>query len=456
MNPRFKDPFTTNFMPPFGLLDLLERCINATRNPQPPDKILQCSSSILHLPPLYSKALIRLARSKIHSYQFSQVPTCWRRLFTDASIYEAACIIRERVSAATMALKNGIQEDGMRDNLNNEDEWVEKVVGLLDMALIMAGAPERSDMIEEVLAALQVWVEDTEHLPSRKRRRKYEDRFPTVNGDLPSIEQQIPRYCEPSMEQFETHLSNARPVVITNALTHWPAVGSRPWGTPSYLLSKTFRGRRLIPVEIGRSYIDANWGQRIMTFREFMDRYMLSGSVPDEENLKSVGYLAQHDLFAQIPSLRNDISIPDYCYTDPPPPAPGTPLSLKTQPEKLEEPLLNAWFGPPGTISPLHTDPYHNILCQVVGRKYVRLYSPDESSKLYPSNVGGEGVDMSNTSQVDVEGNALERNVNFPLFKEAQYVETILAQGEALYVPVGWWHYVRSLDASFSVSFWWN
>lgn len=63
---------------------------------------------------------------------------------------------------------------------------------------------------------------------------------------------------------------------------------------------------------------------------------------------------------------------------------------------------------------------------------------------------------MSNTSEVDVGADREELDKTFPLFGEARYVETVLEEGECLYIPVGWWHYVRSLSVSFSVSFWWN
>ena len=47
-------------------------------------------------------------------------------------------------------------------------------------------------------------------------------------------------------------------------------------------------------------------------------------------------------------------------------------------------------------VTPAHTDPHHNMLAQVRGRKYVRLYPPSDLAHLYPFPSGL----TSNTSQV--------------------------------------------------------
>lgn len=41
----------------------------------------------------------------------------------------------------------------------------------------------------------------------------------------------------------------------------------------------------------------------------------------------------------------------------------------------------------------------------------------------------------------------------FPLLKNVKSTEMILNPGEALFIPIGWWHYVESVDVSISVSF---
>ena len=438
-----------------SLIDLLARSLETLHQPCPNDPILDCPPSTRSILPSYPAALIHLAHAKLHSYPFSEVPICWRRLFTDASIGQAIWVVTDGVEAIENA---GSVEDADGGKIGSgegrREDWVQEAVRLLDMAVIMVGAPEREEMIEELLSALQTYVEEQADEPPRKKRRKEDDAFQTEGKNVPEIQKQIPIRAALSMEAFGKHLNTGLPLVIQHALSHWPALHERPWNSPAYLTEKTFGGRRLIPVEIGRSYTDAGWRQSIIPFKEFMSEYLLQD--PSDAGDIGPGYLAQHDLFAQIPSLRNDISIPDYCYIDPPAPALGTPLGDKEPQPKLDQPLLNAWFGPAGTVSPLHTDFYHNIFCQVVGKKYIRLYSPSESQKLYPKGMEGGGVDMSNTSQVDVEAGKAVHDEEFPLFRGAIYVETILNEGECLYIPVGWWHYVRSLTVSFSVSFWWN
>lgn len=394
--------------------------------------------------------------------------------------------INSRLGHGGFDLGEDVEIDDESEERDDGGDWVSSVVGVLDMALLMAGGVGREDMIAKLLDELEIYLEaggktDMQNTgvttatdlqkPSKRRRlvhdnddqghgedasspTSYSDSFPlTSDNTVPQIRFPVNRRVAPPLWEFEQHLrhkggAEGGPIVIIDALEDWPARrGNRAWSRMSYLLARTMGGRRLVPVEVGRSYTDEEWGQKIVTFREFLDDFLI------KKHGSNIGYLAQHDLFSQIPALRNDIYIPDYCYTSPPPPLRKPPGKEVTH---LEEPLLNAWFGPAGTVSPLHTDPYHNILCQMVGKKYVRLYSPEESARLYPKGVGVDGIDMSNTSNVDAEGEENKTHQQFPLFREAAYFETILEEGECLYIPVGWWHYVRSLTVSFSVSFWWN
>ena len=55
----------------------------------------------------------------------------------------------------------------------------------------------------------------------------------------------------------------------------------------------------------------------------------------------------------QIPELSHDFSVPEYCYLSSG--RSGASSDVK----------VNAWFGPKGTLSPLHFDPDHNLLSQV-------------------------------------------------------------------------------------------
>lgn len=184
---------------------------------------------------------------------------------------------------------------------------------------------------------------------------------------------------------------------------------------------------------------------------EFVECYLLPsnsatlpGSPPsraseacDEWTVSPVAYLAQHLLLSQIPELLGDVAVPHFCALG----------SLRT---------VNVWIGTAGTVTALHHDEDDNIFVQVAGFKYVRLYAPGESERLYSTGalLGDQATLMkhgASFSPVRVECPDLGQH---PEFSKAVYEETILGPGEVLFIPRFTWHYIRSLTTSISVNFW--
>ena len=154
----------------------------------------------------------------------------------------------------------------------------------------------------------------------------------------------------------------------------------------------------------------------------------------------TVGYLAQHTLVDQLPGLAADFDPPPQAWCD----ACNKGRGISR---------VNVWFGSEGTVTPLHFDSYDNLLVQIVGHKYVRLYAPDQTEFLYASSSSEATMAQQNISPVDVEDEARWRE-EFPLFAQAAFTETVLGPGDTLFLPEGHWHYVRSLSPSFSLNFW--
>jgi len=168
-----------------------------------------------------------------------------------------------------------------------------------------------------------------------------------------------------------------------------------------------------------------------MPFQEYLRDFVF---YPPHSPPDKMGYLAQHRLLDQIPQLLDDIIIPDYC-------AFGS--------EGLEEDKLtiNVFNGPRGTVSPLHKDPRGNFFCQVRGRKFVRLISPECRPNLHMF----DDTMRENTSKVDVENPDL---CEYPLFAKAQCEDFVMEPGDCLFIPKGYFHHVRALQRSVSVSIW--
>ncbi|XP_068435113.1 lysine-specific demethylase 8 [Clinocottus analis] len=354
---------------------------------------------------LNAQIVIDVSWEKLNAGTWRHVDKEWRRVYSCGCLFKAAALCRGEPSA----------------------DAVLQAVRTCDMGLLM-GAAIMEDILQVMVRILQAEVrksteveEESEHTEV-KRLKKEIPRVPVITE-----ERAIPRIKCPSLESFSTdYLLPLKPVVLEGIIEHWPALNQHPWSI-EYL--RSVAGCRTVPVEVGSRYTDEGWSQTLLTVNQFIDRYILN-----KEGESGLGYLAQHQLFDQIPELKDDIRPPDYCCLG----------------EGDDDDItVNAWFGPGGTVSPLHQDPQQNFLAQVVGSKYIRLYSPEDTDKLYPH----QSKLLHNTSQVEVENPDAER---FPAFARAPYLECVLRPGDVLFIPVRHWHYVRSLELSFSVSFWWS
>ncbi|XP_054615359.1 lysine-specific demethylase 8 isoform X2 [Dunckerocampus dactyliophorus] len=360
---------------------------------------------------LNAQIILDISWEKLNTGTWRHVDKEWRRVYSYGCLFKVCGLCREEPSEQDLL----------------------QAIRTCDMGLLM-GAAIMDDRLQVLVQILQKEVsKDTKNevgreVPEAKRIKMACPDVPLIRVDVA-----VPRVKCPSLESFKNnYLLPLKAVVLEGTIEHWPALNEHPWSV-DYL--RAVAGCRTVPVEVGSRYTDEEWSQTLMTLSEFIDRYVSKTSDTSQEGATTIcGYLAQHQLFEQIPELKDDIRLPDYC-------------CLGDGDE--DDVTVNAWFGPAGTVSPLHQDPQQNFLAQVVGRKYIRLYSPKDSDKLYPH----PSKLLHNTSQVDVEDPDTEL---FPEFAKAPYQECVLHPGDVLFIPVQHWHYVRSLEQSFSVSFWWS
>jgi len=111
-------------------------------------------------------------------------------------------------------------------------------------------------------------------------------------------------------------------------------------------------------------------------------------------------------------------------------------------PEDTDRNKQAFYIGPKDTVSMLHYDVLDILLIQVYGRKHIRLIPAMQVPYMY-NNKHPRSCDFGTW------GPNLEQ---YPDFSNVTPIEVEIGPGDALFIPVGWWHHITSLSATISVS----
>jgi len=230
-------------------------------------------------------------------------------------------------------------------------------------------------------------------------------------------------YCESITpeEFFEQHYALNRPLVIGGAMKRWPAL--KRW-TPEYLKRKV--GGAVVEYQGGRTAnarfeMEKERHRRAGPFDAFIDQI----SQPDAGNDTYLTAFNSARNRAALQVLAGDLGELDGFLTS------GADGML--------------WIGPGGTFTPLHHDLTNNFIAQVVGRKRLLLAPPSEAGKLHNNRHV-----FSEIGDLETSGLSLER---FPRLEELRLFPVELEPGDILFVPIGWWHQVRALDFSVTLTY---
>lgn len=231
---------------------------------------------------------------------------------------------------------------------------------------------------------------------------------------------QIDRRAGLSRDEYEReYLHPLRPVILTDAISHWGALGR--W-SPEFFKK-----------EYGALEVEVDG--ETMALGDLIDR--VEASTDDNP----APYLRNQALAEWPQELSADVF----------------PMPDCTQPNWLESRVfpngenlssVEVYIGGQGAQFPvLHYDGLHThaFLMQLYGDKEYIVFSPEQTRFMYPQ----DGIQANKSRIVDLLDPDL---AEFPLFDQAEGFRFSLHPGETLFVPSGWWHTARILSPSVTVS----
>ncbi|WP_222537374.1 cupin-like domain-containing protein [Pedobacter polysacchareus] len=221
-----------------------------------------------------------------------------------------------------------------------------------------------------------------------------------------------------SKEDFEkNYLRARRPLIIKNMSKKWPA--HEKW-TLDYL--KTVVGDKTVPL-YDSSKADPskpiNASAAEMKFADYVD---LIKNTPTDLRI----FL--FDPIKQAPKLLEDYRAP------------------KELMGGFLDSYPNMFFGGKGSVTFLHydIDLAHIFHTHFGGRKHVILFENKWKERLYQIPYATYALEDYDVEKPDFD--------QFPALKGVKGIEAYLEHGDTLFMPTGYWHWMKYLDGSFSIS----
>jgi ribosomal protein L16 Arg81 hydroxylase len=284
--------------------------------------------------------------------------------------------------------------------------------------LVTNGVSGSEARIEIEAAARSPYLQGARRLASRIAKR---DWVLAIQSQLNKLgDDTIPRRDKLSGADFlQQHYRTNRPVIITGMLEHYPA---RSKWTLDYFAERA--GEAMVEVQFGRDAdpqyeMNSIAHKRQMRFGDYV-ALVRHGGGSNDFYMTANNDSKNHEALA---ALWDDVgALPEYLEDDP-----------------ARRGFF--WFGPAGTITPLHHDLTNNFMAQIIGRKRVRLVAPCDLAKVYNHRHCFTEVDARN---IDL--------ARYPAMAGVTIHDCVLEPGEILFLPVGWWHHVEALDTSVTLA----
>lgn len=304
--------------------------------------------------------------------------------------------------------------------------WVAENVllgnGIDGMVGTLLDAGFTSDVIEAELVALleHPYIAGGRRIAARLAKRDWVLASIAKAAALEPRLATIERRHRPDADSFlRDFWSTNRPVLMTGLIDHWPARGL--WSLDHLEASL---GDREIEVQVNRES-DARYETQA---HRFVARMPLAAVI---ERLRTCGRSNDFYLTARNGGHNRQALAPLW-------------EEIGGIPGILSEGGQDGgffWMGPQGTITPFHHDLTNNLLLQVVGRKRVVLVPSWEVAR------------MRNQHHCFSEWATPDAIAGLPDAVRPLMQEVVIEPGEALFIPIGWFHYVEGLDVTMGMSF---